>query len=68
MAEYLGIDQYGTHYNLKKYPRKELLEWFDRKHADKMYRDVEDGVRHVGYIIGGLWIEIFKISPWKESE
>ena len=30
---YLGIDQYGTHYTIQKYLRKELLEQLYRKHA-----------------------------------
>ncbi len=63
---YLGIDQYGTHYHLKHHPRKELLEYFDRQHADNMYRDRTDGsIHHVGYIIAGHWIEIHEVRTWQ---
>ena len=65
---YIGFDQYGQKYTIKNHPRKELLEELYATHAEKMYRDTKDGhTRHVGYIIKGLWIEIFEVHQWKEA-
>ena len=65
----MAIDQYGTHYTIEKSPRKELLEQLGSTHADKMYRDTKDGkTRHSGYIIAGLWLEIFTVGLWKEAK
>ena len=62
---YLAIDQYGTHVNLKKHPRKELLTEYGRKSARKIYRDHEDGhTEHVGYIVAGLWFTIYEVHHW----
>jgi len=64
---YIGIDQYNNYYVIKKYPRKELLEQLGSKHADKMYVDLKGGgSREKGYIIKGLWIDIYQIHSWKE--
>jgi hypothetical protein len=66
---YLGIDQYGTCYHTEKYPRKELLKQTGHKRASKMYCDSKSGgTRHVGYVIGPLWIQIFAIYPWKTAK
>jgi hypothetical protein len=63
---YIGIDQYGNHYILNKYPRKELLAKLSCKHAGKMYCDKKDGSTvHTGYIINGLWITVLRVSEWK---
>jgi hypothetical protein len=62
---HMGIDQYGETYHGLTCPRKDLLNLFGLKHADKMYRDTEKGPRHVGYVIAGRWIELFKVSPWR---
>lgn len=63
---YLGIDQYGRSYHLKKHPRKELLEKLGATHADKMYVDNKDGKsKCTGYIINGLWIDVYAICVWK---
>ncbi len=63
---YLGIDQYGQHYNIKAHPRKELPGQLGLKHADKMYCETTDGkIRDKGYIIGGLWIDIHEVHSWK---
>ena len=65
---YLGIDQYGNHYKIDKHPRKELLEELGRKHARKMYVDLKQGgSRHVGYVIAGHWIEVYRICQWKRN-
>lgn len=62
----MGIDQYGTHYdNLGEHPRKALMDKLYIKHAEKMYVDDKDGnTKHVGYIIGGLWINLYTVSEW----
>ena len=63
---YMAIDQYGQTYHGLQHPRKDLLDRLCRKHAAKMYRDTPDGsYRHVGYIIAGLWLEVFAVSQWK---
>ena len=63
---YIGLDQYGKHYVIKKSPRKELLEYFGVKHADKMYIDTKEGKqKHKGYIIAGNWIDVYRIGEWK---
>lgn len=62
----MGIDQYGqTYHDLGKHPRKELLRRLGRTHGQKMYRD-PDGT-HTGYVIGGLWIELYVVAPWGEE-
>lgn len=60
---HIGIDQYGDHYHLGRHPRKELLEKLGRKRASKMYVDRNGTVRHVGYVIAGRWIDVYKMSP-----
>ena len=64
---YLAIDQYGQTYQIgNNPPRKYLLEHFGGKHADKMYVDTKDGTaKHIGYIIKGLWLRIYKVCDWK---
>lgn len=64
---YLGVDQYGGKYMIKKFPRKELLEQTGFSRADKIYVDTPGGAVHEGYVIGGLWIEVYRIYQWKES-
>jgi hypothetical protein len=62
---YMATDQYGNTYHGLTHPRKDLLEKLGRKHADKMYRDKTDGsTRHVGYVVAGCWLEVFKVTPW----
>jgi len=63
---YLGIDQYGQHYTIKKHPRKELLEQLGSTHASKMYVDLKSGgSREKGYVISGLWIDVYQVHLWK---
>jgi len=61
---YLGLDQYGAHYAIRKHPRKELLEQLGRQHAAKMYLEVNGRARHCGYVIAGLWIDVFAVQPF----
>jgi hypothetical protein len=66
---YLGIDQYGQTYTLNKHPRKELLEYLGKTTAKKMFVDTTSGdSRHLGYVIGNLWIRILEVHAWKEKE
>jgi hypothetical protein len=56
------IDQYGQTYRLAKYPRKELLELLGATGAQKIYRDTVSGeATHVGYLIRGLWLDVFRL-------
>jgi hypothetical protein len=64
--KYIAIDQYGNTQFIEKYPRKELMECHDVKHADKIYRDPD--ARHVGYIVSGHWYEVMKLSPMEETK
>ena len=67
MKSVMGIDQHGTTYHsLGKHPRKTLLVRLDATKADKIYVDDEDGSKHVGYIIHGLWITLYNVEPWEE--
>ena len=61
---FIGIDQYGTKYRIKKHPRKELLEQLYASHADKMY--IDNGV-HIGYVIKGHWIEVYKLHIFNKG-
>lgn len=66
--QYMAIDQYGqTFHSLGPNPRKALCEKLCRKHVSKMYRDTADGTKHVGYIIGGLWLELFEVRPMRKA-
>lgn len=69
MLGYMAIDQYNTTIHLKTlFPRKELLEYFDRQHADIMYRELKaGGSEEIGYIIAGHWLTIYRVSNWKED-
>lgn len=63
---YMARDQYGDTYHIgNNPPRKWLLNHFDRQHAEKMYCDTKSGkTKHVGYIIAGLWLTIFRGGKW----
>jgi len=63
---YIGIDQYNTHYHIKKHPRKELLDQLGKTKARVMYADKKDGsIIKMGYVIGSLWISIYKVHTWQ---
>ena len=63
---HVGVDQYGAVYWLGAHPRKELAERLRCQHVQKMYRDnaTAGQVAHVGYVIAGLWIEVFYVTPF----
>lgn len=66
---YVGVDQYGAAYWLGAYPRKELLDRLGRSRAEIMYRDGNSplGYHRVGYVIAGLWIEVFALAPFDSA-
>jgi hypothetical protein len=64
----IAIDQYGQTYRLARYPRKELLELLGATSAQKIYRDTVSGeARHVGYLIRGLWLDVFRLADAFDS-
>jgi len=69
MLGYIGIDQHGQTYQIgDNPPRKWLLNHLDRQHAGKMYIDRKDGKSyHIGYIIAGLWIQVYEIHDWAKA-
>jgi len=67
-AMYMAIDQYGNTYHGLVHPRKDLCEQLGRKHVNKMYRTRKGGVdQHCGYVIAGLWLEVFEVRPWHSA-
>lgn len=61
---FMAIDQYGQSYHGLVKPRRDLLRRIGRKHASRMFRDKKDGQAvHVGWIIGGLWLTIYEVTP-----
>ena len=68
MKQYMAIDQYGRTYHGLTHPRKDLCERLGRKHVGKVYVDKKDGQPvHVGYIIGQLWLTIYKVERWEKK-
>jgi hypothetical protein len=66
MKKYIAIDQYGKKEFVDTV--KELSEISNNKHIDKMYQDKADGTAcHVGYVIGGHWWTLLRISPLQEK-
>lgn len=61
--QFMAIDQFGDTFHGLSHPRKDLLERLDRKHADKMYTG--KGI-HIGYIIAGHWLKIYRVNQWKD--
>lgn len=62
--KYMAIDQYGNTYHNLECPRRDLCNRLGRTHADKMYIHDNDGnTYHIGYIIGGLSLQIYEITP-----
>lgn len=66
---YLGIDQYGNHYTLKKHPRKELVN--DHHLAGRIYKmyneDRNGNTKHTGYVIGDKWVSIYQVHEFKAN-
>lgn len=65
---YMAIDQHGQAYHGLTRPRKELCELLCREHADRMMVDGRDGkTYHVGYVIGGLWLRLYEVTPYRRA-
>lgn len=63
---YVAMDQYGTTHHIdSKYPRQWLLNYYGRKHADKIYHDnLKTGkTDHVGWVIAGHWFNVYQVFP-----
>ena len=66
--QYMAIDQYGTTYHGLEHPRKDLCERLGRSHADRIFTDSKDGkTYHVGYIISGLWLRVYEVTPMRKA-
>ena len=66
---YMGIDQYGEKYIIKKHPRKELMDALYATGAQKMYVDITDGkAKHIGYIVARRWIRVYAVNEWKAAQ
>ena len=66
--QYIAIDQYGQTWKNLEHPRKDLMEKIGCRHAEKMYIDGDDGkIYHVGYVIGGLWLNVCEIQPMRKE-
>ena len=63
--QYMAIDQYGqTHHIGRNPPRKWLLDHLCSSHCSKMYADLASGgCVHIGYIISGLWLTLYEVTP-----
>lgn len=68
MEQYMAIDQYGqTYHALGAHPRKALLSQLGRRRAKRMYVDTSDGVKHIGWIIAGLWLSVYEVKPMRRA-
>ncbi len=68
-SNFVAFGHRGSTLKIKKHPRKELLEYFGRKHADKVYLDSKDGgAEHVGYVVAGEWFQVYKLTPAFEQK
>ena len=70
---YIAINQHGQTWMLPepRYPRKQLLAAVKRKRCEKMWQDTKDGVKHVGYITGGIngdWWTIYRAKQEVKNE
>jgi len=66
---YMAIDQYGQHYDGLTHPRKDLCNRLYNQHVEKMFCDGEDGqAYHTGYIIGGLWLNVYEVIPMRVKQ
>jgi len=65
---YMAIDQYGHAYHDLRHPRKDLCERLGCQNAAKMYRDRKDRtLYHAGYVIAGLWLTLFEVTPFEKE-
>lgn len=65
---YMAVDQYGTTHHGLKHPRKELMQEYGTKHADKMYVNASDGrTLHIGYIIRDHWFTLYEVKRMEQE-
>ena len=57
--QYMAIDQYG---------HKDLMNRLYCKHAEKMYVDTDEGTKHIGYVIAGLWLTLYEVKPYEKLQ
>lgn len=61
---FMAIDQYGQTFHGLTHPRKDLMQRLGRRHAQKMYCDKKGGgTVHIGYVIAGHWLSLYKVEP-----
>ena len=66
--QHMAIDQYGqTYHGLGRFPRKALLEQLGRKNARKMYVDTSKGPKHIGWIVGQLWLTVYSVQRMERT-
>ena len=64
--KFIGIDQNNQIIWIKKFPRKELMSYFQTKSVHKIFIDNKEGKSfHIGYSVRNHWYQIFKIIPFK---
>lgn len=66
--QYMAIDQYGHTYHGLTHPRKDLMNRLYCKHAEKIYVDTGEGVKHIGYVIAGLWLTLYEVKPYEKLQ
>ena len=64
---HIAVDQHGNFIMLREHPRKELMEYFGRKHIAKMYTDGPNGPRHIGYVVAGRWCVVYEVRRWDRA-
>lgn len=64
---YVAQDQHGnTYYIGDNPPRRWLLNYFGRQYAVRIIREQTGSkAQHVGYIIAGFWLMIYRVCAWK---
>ena len=63
--QYVARDQYGRLFTDLSHPRKDLLRFMHRQHAQKMYAG---NGQHVGYVIGGRWFIVYALTRIDQQE
>ncbi len=67
--ELIAINSHGHVYWIgKNPPRKWLLDYFGRQHSTMIYNQIGmNEIKHVGYIIAGEWLTIYRVESWKKE-
>ena len=59
----VAVDQFGGNWYFGKHCRKDLSEQIPGR-IGKMYIDTSAGTKHIGYVIGKLWLTVY--APVRE--